>query len=138
MNSPIVTLNIGELFKYILEFLRNNKLLKRTLTDRALLEELLQEAKFYCIEGLINEIKSKLCSTERIEPIQYYVCLHEYDPIQNRKDRYMNSSCRHSHIELVGDYVPFMEVSNSIPIGPVFDSPVLYKKIKKEVIKCFR
>ncbi|CAB4441215.1 unnamed protein product [Rhizophagus irregularis] len=42
----------GELFKYVLEFLRTSVLPKRTLYDKLLLEELLLEAEFYHIEEL--------------------------------------------------------------------------------------
>ncbi|CAI2186213.1 277_t:CDS:2 [Funneliformis geosporum] len=42
----------GELFKYVLEFLRTSVLPKRTLYNKSLLEELLLEAEFYHIEEL--------------------------------------------------------------------------------------
>ncbi|CAB4402357.1 unnamed protein product [Rhizophagus irregularis] len=66
-NNNIFIDRSGELFKYVLEFLRNNTLPKRVLTDKALLEELLQEAEFYCIEKLITEIKLNLDSTKNIK-----------------------------------------------------------------------
>jgi hypothetical protein len=68
-NNNIFIDRSGELFKYVLEFLRNITLPKRALADKALLEELLQEAEFYCIEQLIAEIKSKLEPTENIKKI---------------------------------------------------------------------
>jgi hypothetical protein len=104
----------GELFKYVLEFLRNNTLPKRALADKALLEELLQEAEFYCIEQLIAEIKSKLEPTENIkkiplpeledylrkgyhvigmgvEPICYHRCPHGHDPERTTENLYFDS-----------------------------------------------
>lgn len=46
----------GELFKYVLEFMRTDDLPKRTLRDKLLLEELLLEAKFYHIQELAVQI----------------------------------------------------------------------------------
>ncbi|CAI2185965.1 18708_t:CDS:2 [Funneliformis geosporum] len=50
----------GELFKYVLEFLRTSVLPKRTLYNKSLLEELLLEAEFYHIEELVIQIKGNI------------------------------------------------------------------------------
>ncbi|CAB4402356.1 unnamed protein product [Rhizophagus irregularis] len=142
-NNNIFIDRSGELFKYVLEFLRNNTLPKRVLTDKALLEELLQEAEFYCIEKLITEIKLNLDSTKNIkirlwdledylkkgyhvigkgmELIQYHRCPHRHDPERIGENRYHDSKCRHSHVEIVEEYVPFSIVSINIPVLPIFD-----------------
>ncbi|RGB27161.1 hypothetical protein C1646_746487 [Rhizophagus diaphanus] len=113
---PLISaIRSSELFKYVLEFLRNNTLPKRVLTDKALLEELLQEAEFYCIEKLITEIKLNLDSTKNIkirlwdledylkkgyhvigkgmELIQYHRCPHRHDPERIGENRYHDSKC---------------------------------------------
>ncbi|PKK79499.1 hypothetical protein RhiirC2_375989 [Rhizophagus irregularis] len=50
----------GELFKYVLEFLRTSVLPKRTLYGKLLLEELLLEAEFYHIKELVTQIKGNI------------------------------------------------------------------------------
>ncbi|RIA92087.1 BTB/POZ protein [Glomus cerebriforme] len=153
----------GELFKYVLEFLRNNTLPKRILIDKALLEDLLQEAEFYCIEDLVFEIKSKLNSEQinqdtkkirtwelevylkkgyhvigtGIEPIRYHKCPRGHDPRPKQADEYFNyydSRCRHSFVEFIEEYVPFIVVSTSVPVGPIFDSSVGMKAGENRVI----
>ncbi|CAG8765492.1 10232_t:CDS:1, partial [Racocetra persica] len=147
----------GELFKYVLEFLRNNALPKRTISNKALLEELLQEAEFYCIEDLIAEIKKSILNSDEqgdkkiriyelevyskkgfhvigrgIEPIRYNICPHRHDPPRIGKDEYHDSNCKHSHVELVEDYVPFLVVSTSPPVGPIFDLSAGIKRGEKQ------
>ncbi|CAG8768134.1 19075_t:CDS:1 [Cetraspora pellucida] len=161
-NNTFVDRN-GELFKYVLEFLRNNALPKRSLSNKALLEELLQEAEFYCIEDLITEINSILNTVQNneqgdvkirigelgdylkkgfhvigkgMELIRYHICPHRHDPPRIGINEYFDSECRHSHVKLVEDCVPFLVVSTSLPVGPIFDLSSGIKMEEQKVISC--
>jgi len=144
----------------VLEFLRNDTLPKRILADRALLEELLQEAEFYCIEKLVTEIKSKLDSAQHKkihlhelqdhldrgfhvvgivgEHFHYHRCPHGHDEIRTNENFFYDSPCRHSHVELVEACDHFVIVSTNIPVGPIFDATHRKEMGNKNVVKIFK
>ncbi|CAG8678404.1 146_t:CDS:1, partial [Cetraspora pellucida] len=80
-----------------------------------------------------GNVKIRICELEdylkkgfhiigkRMELLCYHICPDEHDPSRIGIDVYFVSECRHLYVELVEDYVPFLVVSTSLPVGPIFD-----------------
>jgi hypothetical protein len=111
----------GELFKYILKFLRDDKVNIEHLKDSEI-NDLLDEANFYMLEELINYINPKNSDVKRDENIEKYIKLFSTINI-SQFEKEFNEIFTLEYLSLIrkSDYINYDDKINAFVINLIYN-----------------